>query len=109
MGILIGVPLSIAGAVLRKSAARNLQVLVYIGAMLALVSALLLSVQCNAKRSAKKRRKTQKSDNRAPPIILGPIPPKPVPYQQPLIQESQRYIRLYYFLSLFLEEIFLLI
>lgn len=89
MGILIGVPLSIAGAVLRKSAARNLQVLVYIGALLALVSALLLSVQCNAKRNAKKRRKSQNKR----PIVLEPIPPKPMPYQQqPLMEESQRYI-----------------
>ncbi|KRT82712.1 hypothetical protein AMK59_3645 [Oryctes borbonicus] len=87
MGILIGVPLSIAGAVLRKSAARNLQVLVYIGAMLALVSALLLSVQCNAKRNAKKRRKAHTKR----PIVLEPIPPKPVSYQQqPLMGESQR-------------------
>lgn len=66
MGILIGASLCIAGAVLRKSAARNLQVLVYIGAMLFLVSALLLGVQCNARNSARKRKKALRNAKRAP-------------------------------------------
>lgn len=65
MGILIGTSLCIAGAVLRKSAARNLQVLVYIGAMLSLVSALLLGVQCSARRAARKRRKALRNGKRA--------------------------------------------
>lgn len=66
MGVLIGTSLCIAGAVLRKSAARNLQVLVYIGAMLSLVSALLLGVQCSARHTARKRRKALRNAKRAP-------------------------------------------
>ncbi|VEN53108.1 unnamed protein product [Callosobruchus maculatus] len=57
MGILTGVSLCIAGAVLRRSAARNLQVLAYIGGLLALVSALLLAVQCEARHAAHARRR----------------------------------------------------
>lgn len=66
MGILIGVSLCIAGLVLRKSAARNLQVLVYIGIMLAMVSALLLTVQCRAKNTARRRIKAIQTAKRAP-------------------------------------------
>ncbi|KAL3273124.1 hypothetical protein HHI36_014578 [Cryptolaemus montrouzieri] len=57
MGILIGISLCIAGSVLRKSAAKNLQVLVYIGVLVSLVSALLLGIQCNARKNAKNRKK----------------------------------------------------
>ncbi|XP_050298604.1 uncharacterized protein LOC126737660 [Anthonomus grandis grandis] len=66
MGILIGVSLCIAGLVLRKSAARNLQVLVYIGVMLAMVSAFLLTIQCRAKNTARRRIKAIQSAKRAP-------------------------------------------
>lgn len=66
MGVLIGVSLCIAGTVLRKSAARNLQVLVYIGAMVSLVSALLLCIQCNARKNAKNRKKALWNAKRAP-------------------------------------------
>ncbi|XP_049818491.1 uncharacterized protein LOC109594680 [Aethina tumida] len=66
MGILIGVSLCIAGVVLRESAARKLQVLVYIGVLLALVSALLLSIQCNARNTAKKRKTAIQNAKRAP-------------------------------------------
>ena len=91
MGILIGVSLSIAGAVLRKSASRNLQVLIYIGIMLSLVSALLLSVQCSAKYSANKRRKALKNNKRAP-IVLEALSVRSAPcLQQPLMENPQRY------------------
>lgn len=66
MGILIGVSLCIAGVVLRKSAARNLQVLVYIGILLSAVCALLLGIQCNARMSANKRKKAIQMAKRAP-------------------------------------------
>ncbi|KAG5865417.1 hypothetical protein JTB14_037778 [Gonioctena quinquepunctata] len=66
MGILIGVSLCIAGLVLRKSAARNLQVLVYIGVLLALVCSLLLGIQCNARITVRRRRKAIQMAKRAP-------------------------------------------
>lgn len=102
MGILIGTSLCIAGAVLRKSAARNLQVLVYIGAMLSLVSALLLGVQCNARNTARKRRKALKNAKRAPiPMDVlsrgsnaGPI------QQQPLVvveEPNQRFVNVVFY------------
>lgn len=78
MGVLIGTSLCIAGAVLRKSAARNLQVLVYIGAMLSLVSALLLGVQCSARHAARKRRKALRNAKRAP-IPLDTLSRMPAP------------------------------
>lgn len=52
MGVLIGTSLCIAGAALRRSPGRQLQVLLYIGALVALVSALLLIVQCRARKQA---------------------------------------------------------
>lgn len=70
MGILVGVSLCIAGLVLRKSAARNLQVLVYIGVLLSMVSALLLIIQCNARNQARKRLKMIKMSKRAAPIQM---------------------------------------
>ncbi|KAJ3664426.1 hypothetical protein Zmor_008598 [Zophobas morio] len=72
MGILIGVSLCIAGLVLRKSAARNLQVLVYIGVLLATVSGLLLGIQWNARHLAKKRKMAVRNAKRAP-IPLEPL------------------------------------
>lgn len=60
MGILVGLSLCIAGLVLRKSAARNLQVFVYIGVMLSTVSALLLVIQLKARNEARKRSKAIK-------------------------------------------------
>ncbi|XP_066153430.1 uncharacterized protein [Euwallacea fornicatus] len=80
MGILIGVSLCIAGLVLRKSAARNLQVLVYIGIMLAMVSGLLLTVQCRAKNTARRRIKAiQTAKIRAPiPMEILNVRPNPV-------------------------------
>lgn len=98
MGILIGTSLCIAGAVLRKSAARNLQVLVYIGAMLFLVSALLLGVQCRARHAARKRRKALRNAKRAPipldtlhrpPIheVFVDQPPPPPPTRVALNQQ----------------------
>lgn len=86
MGVLIGTSLCIAGAVLRKSAARNLQVLVYIGAMLSLVSALLLGVQCSARHAARKRRKALRNAKRAP-IPLDTLHRPSVFVEQ---QQSQR-------------------
>ncbi|KAK5640904.1 hypothetical protein RI129_009451 [Pyrocoelia pectoralis] len=87
MGILIGTSLSIAGAVLRKSAARNLQVLVYIGALLSMVSALLLAIQCSARYNVQKRKKALKNAKRAT-IPLETIHTRPVVLQQqPLINE----------------------
>lgn len=65
MGILIGVSLCIAGLVLRKSAARNLQVLVYIGILLATVSSVLLGIQWNARSTAKRRKLAKRT-----PIII---------------------------------------
>lgn len=95
MGILIGTSLSLAGALLRKSAARNLQVLVYIGALLSLVSALLLGVQRNARNNARKRKQALRNTKRAP-IQLEVLTNRtvPVPHQQqPLIigENTQRY------------------
>lgn len=96
MGILIGTSLSLAGALLRKSAARNLQVLVYIGALLSLVSALLLGVQCSARNSARMRKQALRNSKRNP-IPLDNLQNRAimlhVPQQQPLILEdnTQRY------------------
>lgn len=84
MGVLIGTSLCIAGAVLRKSAARNLQVLVYIGAMLSLVSALLLGVQCSARRAARKRRKALRNAKRAA-IPLETLHRVTVPAQRQIV------------------------
>ncbi|XP_018573652.1 uncharacterized protein LOC108912757 [Anoplophora glabripennis] len=85
MGILIGVSLCIAGIVLRKSAARNLQVLVYIGVLLALVSALLLGIQCNARNTARKRKKAILMAKRAP-IQMDTLHLRQNPlHQQPLM------------------------
>lgn len=85
MGILIGVSLCIAGIVLRKSAARNLQVLVYIGVLLALVSALLLGIQCNARNTARKRKKAIQMAKRAP-IQMDTLHLRQNPlHQQPLM------------------------
>ncbi|KAK9883177.1 hypothetical protein WA026_001373 [Henosepilachna vigintioctopunctata] len=93
MGILIGISLCIAGIVLRKSAAKNLQVLVYIGVLVSLVSALLLGIQCNARKNAKNRKKALWTAKRAPiPMdtlnIHGGVV---LPQQQPLmvIQENR--------------------
>ncbi|KAB0794269.1 hypothetical protein PPYR_13889 [Photinus pyralis] len=87
MGILIGTSLSIAGAVLRKSAARNLQVLVYIGALLSMVSALLLAIQCSARYNVQKRKKALKNAKRST-IPLETIHTRPVVLQQqPLIND----------------------
>ncbi|KAF5283469.1 hypothetical protein FQR65_LT13857 [Abscondita terminalis] len=85
MGILIGTSLSIAGAVLRKSAARNLQVLVYIGALLSMVSALLLAIQCSARYNAQKRKKALKTVKKIT-IPMDTLNTRPVILQQqPLI------------------------
>lgn len=89
MGILIGASLCIAGAVLRKSAARNLQVLVYIGAMLSLVSALLLGVQCSARHAARKRRLALRNAKRAP-IPLDTLRRTPAVHQVLVEQPPQR-------------------
>lgn len=86
MGILIGTSLSIAGAVLRKSAARNLQVLVYIGVLLAMVCVLLLSIQCSARYSARKRKKAIRNAKRAP-IPLDTLNLRPGNLQQPLMTD----------------------
>lgn len=90
MGILIGTSLCIAGAVLRKSAARNLQVLVYIGALLSIVSALLLAIQCSARYNARKRKKALRNAKRAP-IPLDTLHPRPITLQvqQPLMEEQR--------------------
>ncbi|CAG9860704.1 unnamed protein product [Phyllotreta striolata] len=66
MGILIGVSLYIAGIVLRKSAARNLQVLMYIGILLSLVCGLLLGIQYDARKTARKRKRAVQMAKRAP-------------------------------------------
>lgn len=93
MGVLIGISLCIARGVLRKSAARNLEVLVYIGAMLALVSALLLGVQYNARNSARKRRKAVRNAKRGP-IPLEILPSRVSSLPGPVIvDETQRYIK----------------
>lgn len=92
MGILIGASLCIAGALLRKSAARNLQVLVYIGALLFLVCLLLLGVQCNARKSARKRKKALRNAKRTV-IPLETLQSRNVPAQQPLIvNNTQRFV-----------------
>lgn len=93
MGVLIGTSLCIAGAVLRKSAARNLQVLVYIGAMLSLVSALLLGVQCSARQAARKRRKALRNAKRAPiPLEILTRTPAPPVHQVFVEQPIQRVV-----------------
>ncbi|XP_056644574.1 uncharacterized protein LOC130450277 [Diorhabda sublineata] len=66
MGILIGISLYIAGMVLRKSAARNLQVLMYIGILLSVVSGLLLAIQYDARKTARNRKKAIQMAKRAP-------------------------------------------
>ncbi|CAG9773955.1 unnamed protein product [Ceutorhynchus assimilis] len=94
MGILIGVSLCIAGLVLRRSAARNLQVLVYIGIMLAMVSSLLLTIQCRAKNVAKRRIKAIQSAKRAPiQMETLNIRSNPVHLDRlPSIRENQRHL-----------------
>ncbi|XP_044758477.1 uncharacterized protein LOC123316464 [Coccinella septempunctata] len=100
MGILIGVSLCIAGTVLRKSAAKNLQVLVYIGALVSMVSALLLCIQCNARKNAKNRKKALWNAKRAPiPMeTLNVQGGAVVPQQQPLVvvqdNRTQRVVQL---------------
>ncbi|KAJ8943279.1 hypothetical protein NQ318_017297 [Aromia moschata] len=85
MGILIGVSLCIAGVVLRKTAAKNLQVLLYIGVLLALVSALLLGIQCNARSTARKRKKAIQMAKKAP-IQMDTLHLRSNPlHQQPLM------------------------
>lgn len=79
MGILIGVSLVIAGTILRRTKARDLQVLVYIGAMSAMVCTLLLTVQCRVRRGLRKRKRTIRIACTA--IPLGDMRP----VQQPLI------------------------
>jgi hypothetical protein len=93
MGILIGVSLCIAGLVLRKSAARNLQVLVYIGILLAIVSSVLLGIQWNARNVAKKRKLAVRNAKRAP-IPLETLHPRNQQLQQPLmvVQDGQRIV-----------------
>lgn len=97
MGMLIGVSLCIAGIVLRKSAARNLQVLVYIGILLAMVSALLLTVQCRAKNTAKRRIRAIQIAKRAPiqmeTLNIRTNPLHTYPQQNPngVLRESQRF------------------
>ncbi|KAL3282538.1 hypothetical protein HHI36_005718 [Cryptolaemus montrouzieri] len=68
MGILIGISLCIAGSVLRKSAAKTLQVLDYIGVLVLLVSALSLGIQCNARKNAKNMKKGLWTAKRAIPM-----------------------------------------
>ncbi|KAF7282187.1 hypothetical protein GWI33_003074 [Rhynchophorus ferrugineus] len=95
ISLLIGVSLCIAGVVLRKSAAKNLQVLVYIGILLAFVSGLLLTVQCRAKNTAKRRIRARQAAKRAPiPMQTLTITPNPIQHyqqnQNDNIRESQR-------------------
>ncbi|GLV34639.1 hypothetical protein CBL_09120 [Carabus blaptoides fortunei] len=80
MGILIGVSLCIAGTVLRRTKSRDLQVLVYIGAMSAMVCTLLLIVQCRVRRSLRNRKRAVRL-TRTATIPLNDIRP----VQQPLI------------------------
>lgn len=80
MGILIGVSLCIAGTVLRRTKSRDLQVLVYIGAMSAMVCALLLIVQCRVRRSLRNRKRAVRM-TRTATIPMNDIRP----VQQPLI------------------------
>lgn len=91
MGILIGASLCIAGLVLRKSAARNLQVLVYIGVLLATVSGLLLGIQWRARSLTKKRKLAVRNAKRAP-IPLEIIQNRNQQAQLPLVvlQNEQR-------------------
>jgi hypothetical protein len=57
-GMLTGVSLIIAGAVLRsQSRGGDLLVLVYIGCMIAMVCSVLLSVQCCVRRNVKRRKR----------------------------------------------------
>lgn len=94
MGILVGVSLCIAGLVLRKSAARNLQVLVYIGILLALVNTLLLTVQCRAKNTARRRIKAIQMAKRAPiqmeTLNIRANPLQNFDRQQAIVRDSQR-------------------
>ncbi|EFA08654.1 uncharacterized protein LOC103313936 [Tribolium castaneum] len=90
MGILIGVSLCIAGLVLRKSAARNLQVLVYIGILLGIVSGVLLGIQWNARHVAKKRKMAVRNAKRGP-IPLETLQPRG-PLPMVAVQEGQRVV-----------------
>lgn len=95
MGILIGASLCIAGALLRKSAARNLQVLVYIGALLFCVSVLLLGVQCSARKAARKRKKALRNAKRCITIPMETLNSRNVPAVQPqiaFVNNTQRYV-----------------
>lgn len=87
MGILIGISLAIAGWVLRKSAARNLQVLLYIGAMLSLVCALLLRIQCSARKNARLKRRILRGGKRAH-IAMEMLPTRDAALPLPLPPEA---------------------
>lgn len=80
MGILIGVSLCIAGVILRRTKSRDLQVLVYIGVMSAMVCTLLLVVQCRVRSSLRNRKRAVRMA-RTSTIPMGDIRP----VQQPLI------------------------
>lgn len=88
MGVLIGISLCVAGAVLRRSAAKNLQVLVYIGVLVAAVSAVLLAVQCDARIRATRRKRLLWANKRQPVIPLNVLNSQPMFQAQVVVQNE---------------------
>lgn len=87
MGILIGISLCIAGTILRRTKSRDLQVLMYIGVMSAMVCTLLLTVQCRVRKALRKRK-------RAIRIACTAIPLNDMrPVQYPLINLDRDNLR----------------
>ncbi|XP_039290547.1 uncharacterized protein LOC111051104 isoform X2 [Nilaparvata lugens] len=86
-GILTGVVMVAAGFVLRNQRkGGNLEVLIYIGCLTALVCGLLLSVQCCVRRNLQQRRQRIRARGPGPAggetiqlQMLGPPPPPPPP------------------------------
>lgn len=77
IGVLCGVALTIAGAVLRQGRGRDLVVLVYIGCLLALVCTVLLGVQCCVRRNVKRRKRAlreRRSRGVAVPVGADAVP-----------------------------------
>lgn len=74
MGILTGMSLCLIGSVLPNSRSRDLQVLVYIGALISIVSAFLLTIQCRVRNQIRKRKRainntTNVSNERVIPLL----------------------------------------
>ena len=73
MGILTGIALCLVGSVLKQTGSRDLQVLVYIGALTSMVCTLLLTVQCRVRNQVRTRKKNVYNANNNGMIPLNPL------------------------------------